>query len=136
MQTKKDRIYQLKEEAKVYKELDKIMDAGWNEFVKNQHNRNRVSNERLYRIMALVKGQRFSTDVRNLMIDIKQENGLLELVKTPVGMEIGDSRYKSIPKIWIFQKSGSIYGSNTSQGSMCIPFTKDRWIKINYLLLK
>jgi len=133
--TKADRLQELKEQDRLYKVLDKYFDAGWRHFIKDIRKHNISSNNRLYKIIAAIKGWEFAGDVKGLMIDIKQQYALLTIVKEPMGIELKDSRYTTIPKIWVQQKSGSIYSGDAAigcTGSLCIQIKDDRWIRINY----
>lgn len=137
--TKQERLQELKSEEQLYKVLDKYFDAGWREFVKGVRKENTEANEMIYKDLIKIRGQEFADDVRGLLKDIKEQFALLEIVKVPVGMEFNDSRYPTIPKIWVQQKSGSLYSGDSTKGatgSLCIQVNENYWIKIDYTLLK
>ena len=58
----------------------------------------------------------------------------IHIVNEPEGVMLNDSRYTTIPKIWVKQKSGSMYEGRSGTGSLCIQLKEDRWLKINYTL--
>jgi len=130
--TKAERLEQLKQEEQLYKVLDKYFDAGWKEYVKGIRKQNVEANEELYKDILAIKGEEFVEDLKSLLKDIKLQHSLLTIATKPEGIELNDSRYTTIPKIWITQKLGSIYSENGLTGSMCIQLKEDRWIKINY----
>ena len=130
--TKAERLKQLKDQEKIYKALDRYFDADWREFVKGVRKENAEANAELYKVIVNIKGNEFAEDVKSFMKEIKHQFALLTIVTEPAGMELKDSRYSTIPKIWVYQKSGSIYSAEGYKGSLCIQLADDRWIRIEY----
>ena len=131
--TKSERLQELKEQEQAYKILDKYFDAGWKQFVKEARQENAIANKKLLSEIEPITGKEFIDDLLSLMKDIKEKDSLLTIVTSPEGMELNDSRYTTITKVWIKQRSTSAFIGGSIEGSLCIQIAKDRWIKINYI---
>lgn len=121
--TKKERIADLKEEEKLYKVLDQYFDAGWREWVKEIRKGNDISNLRMFKILASIKGTDFINDLIALM-GKKNKSAYLELTKHPKGMLLQDSRFKTIPEIMIDKYPSTSY----RQGKVFIQVNHNRWV--------
>lgn len=124
MQTKKERLLELKVQDKLYKELDKYFDAGWRQWVRGIEQKNNISNIRMFKILASIKSVEFVKDLTMLMTSTKNKFALLTLTKKPKGMLLKDSRFKTIPEIMIDKYPSGSY----RQGKVFIQINTNRWV--------
>ena len=111
MQTKAERLQELKVEEKFYKVLDRFFDAGWREYVKDIHRRNDVSNIRTFKILSQLKDVDFVRDLMKLMKLMKCEHALLNFTKKlpEKGVWLNDQRTKGIPKLYVWKYPSGQY---------------------------
>lgn len=128
--TKQERLDELKFQEAFFKMMDKGFDKGWRDYMKDVQRQNLTSNLRLFRVLQGIRGSEFISDIIQMMKMIKRPTGLLSIVRTPAGIMIKDGRWKTIPELWIFQKSSSDPGilSNT----LCIKIKEGRWLQLYY----
>ena len=109
--------------------LDDLIDHAWRRFVKSVELRNKISNERMFKILEKIKGPEFVADLKKLRGN--KTGSLIQLTKDPPSKAIeikGDvGRYPSIPSIRITPKP-----TKDSMAAVCIQITHDRWIYFHY----
>lgn len=110
-------------------ELDHLFDEAWAEFVKEIHKENRKSNRRLFKLLTAIKGDAFVADLKKAANTINK-GCRLRVAREPKGLVFGDRRWKTIPKIYVDQKTNS----DGVEGAVYIPVKPDRYIVIYYQL--
>ena len=110
-----------------YHALDRIFNAGWDEFVKNIREDNDRCNYRLLRLVEKISGELFVTDLKILLKRV--DHGMLRVVRKPIGLELKENRFATIPKIWVDQK----YIDGQTKGSICVQVKDNRWIVAYYI---
>lgn len=123
MQTKQERVQDIKAQDQFYKVLDKYFDAGWRDWVKSIHQQNDISNLRMFKILSTLKGNDFVGDLINLM-GKKNRHAYLRLTKTSKGILLKDARYKTIPELMINKYTSGSY----REGEVYIQVKENRWI--------
>lgn len=111
----------------LYSALDSVFNAGWEVFVKQLREENDRCNERLFRVVAAIKGNDFVDELRKFHAEI-EEQSLIRVVRKPSGMQITDNRWNFMKTFWIDQRNIS----GEYHGSICIQVKENRWLKINY----
>ena len=121
--TKQERLNELKAQDQFYKVLDKYFDAGWKSFVKGIQQENDISNVRMFKILAALKGNDFVADLIKLM-GKNHKHAYLELTKKPKGILLKDSRFKTIPDLMIDKYTAGSY----REGKVYVQVKSDRWV--------
>lgn len=121
--TKQERLSELKVQDQFYKVLDKYFDDGWKSFVKGIQQENDISNVRLFKILASLKGNDFVADLIKLM-GKHHKHAYLELTKNPKGILLKDSRFKTIPELMIDKYTAGSY----REGKVYVQVKPDRWV--------
>jgi hypothetical protein len=111
-----------------YEHLDDItgLNAGWKAFVDEMISKNKVSNNRLFRLLKSIKGSAFTRDLRSLM-RVVGKGQWMRISRVPAGICLKDKRWKTIPELWIDVKSDETGGMS---GFMYIQVKSERFIKI------
>lgn len=121
--TKQERLQELKAQDHIYKVLDKYFDAGWREWVKGIRRQNDISNLRMFKILSILKGNDFVSDLIKLM-GKKNKSAYLQLTKKPKGILLKDNRFKTIPELMINKYPSGTY----REGEVFIQINKNRWV--------
>jgi len=108
--------------------FEKEFEKGWTEFIKGLQKENNSKNERLFKALTAVKGERFVSQLREMLEHIGCNHSLLHVVRQPVGMAINERRFSEISEIWVDQKS-TLEGYF---GSVCVQVKPERWVKVSY----
>lgn len=111
--------------------MDFIFEEGWKIFVRANRQANSKSNRRLFRLLKKIKSDSFVHSLNQLS---KITGGLpqIRVTREPKGMRLKDNRYSGIPEIWVDQKQGSIYGSDTATGKIYVQVKENRWVYFQY----
>ena len=121
--TKGERLQELRMQDQFYKILDKYFDAGWEKYVEGIQQQNDISNVRMFKILAAIRGNDFVSDLISLM-GKKNKRALLRLTKKPKGILLKDNRYKSIPELMINKYPSGSY----RDGEVYVQVRSDRWV--------
>jgi len=119
----------------LFKKWDKEFDKGWKSFVDDVRAKNKVSNDRLLKIVEAIKGKDFVDELRGFLISIDEEFAYLQIARKPVGMRLKDDRFELIPELWIDQRSSNMYKIGGIGGTICIQIKENRWLKFHFELL-
>lgn len=101
--------------------IDQYFNDGWKQFAKDCRQRNRVSNERMYRLLAAIKGPEFVEQVRQYKITVRAKDSRLRIARKPLGLPAPSKEFGTI---WVHQGRNGL-GKYTR---IWIQVKPDRWI--------
>lgn len=110
--------------------LEKQIEKGWTKFINSIIKENKRKNERLFKLLVAIKGERFVSDLRHLIQITGTSHVLLRITKEPKGDVFRDRRFASIPQFWIEQRAKA--DGLGLKGTMFVQVKSERWIRINY----
>ncbi len=108
------------------KYINREFDKGWKDFVGEIREKNKISNQRLIKVVYAVLGQSVADDLISLSLTI-DPGAYLFLVSKPKGIELKDDRWVSFPTIWADYQSGQYAGQ-----CLYVKLRDNKFIKIYY----
>ena len=111
-----------------YDRLDEVLgiNDGWKEYIDDLREKNKVSNDRLYRLLMAIKGSDFSRDVRSMMRIVGWYHQI-RISRIPSGTKLPDKRWKNIRWIWADVKPNQ---DGALSGYLYVQVKQDRFLKI------